>query len=806
MGEKFKVQNSKFKIIVLLLLLTFNFLLFTLPFYVHAVENQISVTATVPANANSVQLNLIPLNTATEVSQNTFMDFEVTYGSYLTSTSNLTIEVEGRQGIIEGSGAPSIDITDYVYGSATNAINNIPPVIDPVHRKIIWNITAFPANTQDKKVRFAIQTNSAYTGSSRVNFSVVARIIGPGFVTPDKVITKVYKYNPSQTTSTSTTATTPSTSSGPSASQTTTTSPTTTTPSYPPGYIPPSVFRNIFIPIISAQDARIFISTYSKYFSSVRYGSSPYLLNNKVTSLNKTDKVALELTDLKPDTTHYFKAEVKDEKGIVTGTETFTFKTAEVSDKPQVEKSTFLVTSQSNVISTPSQTTTDDGQPSEQKPAIIVPKQTSYEIRFALKKGQTAKKVQAIVRNKTVLGISTAYAEEPNTEVVDMVEVEPGVYSGSLKSKPEPGYYEQFIRIEDHKGNIAEEKVADIKVMKPFTVLSKSDNSPVENARVLLSIYNPKDRTYQTIGPNVIPIKNPSYSQGNGEVPLTLPQGKYKALVANLGYKEEAVEFTIGINLDDSFPTVYLEKEPFNIINIIRYFGRTVRDVFLFNTQTYLESLSQSLRFFNLIAAASIGSLVMLTLLSFSMRTHIPLLQLPKYLLFHIKKLLPGSTTVMHIHGTIVDANLHFPITQADVYIIDADKKMIAGQTLTNKAGEFFSDKLPEGHYTIAVMKKGYEPSLSNDYPLPDGVPENFAISLHKSETLKQSIRENISWAAENVMGFSFELLLIASLVFEILFGYTLGWQKVIPFLLISLANLALWLLYLRHILSRKLI
>lgn len=763
---------------------------------IHAVEKQISVTATVPANANHVQLNLVPLNTAAEVSQDTSMDFELTYGSYLYNPADLTIEVENRQGFIEGSGAPSIDIVDYVYGSATSAINNIPPVIDSVKRKIIWNIVNFPANTTDKKVRLALKTNSTYTGSSKVNFSVVARIIGPGFVTPDKIIAKSYKYNPSQTTSTSTTATT---------SQITTTSQIiTATPSYPPGYIPPSIFRNIFIPIISSEDAKIFIATFGKYFSSLRYGSSPYLLNNKVTSLNKTDKVALDLTDLKPDSTYYFKAEAKDESGKVTGTETFTFKTAEISDKPQVEKSSFIVTSQSNVISAPFQTTGGDGQPLDQKPSIVVPQKTSYEIRFALKKGQTAKKVQAIVRSKTVLGVSTVYAEEPNTEVVDMVEVEPGVYSGSLKSKPEPGYYEQFVRIEDHQGNIQEEKVADIKVMRPFSVLSKSDNAPVDNARVLLSLYNPKLKTYQTIGPNVIPIKNPSYSQGSGEVALTLAQGKYKALVANLGYKEEAVEFTIGINPDDGFPTVYLEKEPFNIVNIVRYFGRTVRDVFLLNTQTYLESLSQSVRFFNLIAAASFGSLVLLTLLSFSLRTHIPLLRLPKHLLFHIKRLMPSLSVSMHIHGTVVDAHLHLPITQAGVYIIDADKKIIAGQTSTNKSGEFFSDQLPEGHYTIQVMKKGYEPSQSKDYPLPDGVPENFAISLNKSETLKQSIRENISWATENVIGFSFELLLIGSLILEILFGYALGWQRVTPFLFVSLLNLLLWLIFLRHFFAVK--
>lgn len=761
-------------------------------------DDQIRVTASIPAHAGSVQLNILPVNTAAEVSQDTFMEFEVTYGSYLPDPIDLTLEVQGYKGFIEGSGAPSIDITDYVYGSATNAINNVPPVLDPVHRKIIWNIANFPANTKDKKVRFAIRTNSTYTGSSKVNFSAAARIIGPGFVTPDKTVTKTYKYDPSKVTSSSSTAST--------TSQTTTTTTTTSTSALYitpyPGYVSPTVFRNIFIPVISQNDAKIFINTFAKYFHSVQYGPSPTRLNNRVTSLNKTDKQQLDLADLTPDSTYYFKAEVKDESGKVTGTETFTFKTAEISDKPEVEKSSLLVTSQSNVISNPSASKAEDG--AEQKPSIVVPRETTYEIRFALKKHQSAKKVQAIVRVRDVLGISTVYAQEPNAEVVDMIEVEPGVYAGSLKSKPEPGYYEQFIRIEDHVGNIQEEKVADIKVMQPFTVLDKSSKNPIENARVLLSIYSQETRTYQIIGPNVIPIKNPSYSDSRGEVELVLPPGKYKAEVVNLGYKEETAEFTIGLNPEDGFPTLHLEKEPFNPVNMVRYYGRTVRDVFLLNTKAYLESLAKSLRFFNLIVAVSIGSLVVLTLLSFSLRTHIPLQHLPKYFLFHMRRLLPNTSLLAHIHGTVIDPHAKSPITQADVYIIDADRKVIVDQTSTNKIGEFFFDKLPEGHYEVQVMKRGYEPSGTFEYPLPDGVPGQFTISLHQNETLEQSVRENISWAAENVIGFSFELLLIASLVFEVLFGYTFGWQKVIPFLLISLANLLLWLIFLRHLLRRN--
>ena len=761
---------------------------------VFAQTGQIHVSAQVSPQSNSAQIDIVSLNTASEVPQDTFMDFEVTYGSFMTVPINLTLEVEGHQGIIEGSGAPSIDIVNYVYGSASNAINDIPPVIDPIHKKIIWNIVAFPANTNNKKVRFTLRTNSAYTGSSKVNFAVAARLIGPGFVTPDKIVTKTYKYNSNQAAQTST-----------SSQITTATAPTVSTKTTTQTYVNPfsKIFKIISVPIVSQNDAKIFISTYSKYFYSIRYGPTSNRLTDKISSLSKTENQALEVTDLAPDTTYYFKAEVKDEKGIVTGTETFTFKTAEVSDKPEVEKSSLIVTSQSNFLAIAGQTlATEDGAPKPQNPSIVIPKDTPYEIRFAVKKRTGVKKVQAIVRNKTVLGISTAYAQDPNTEVVDMVEVEHGIYVGSLTSKLKVGYYEQLVRIEDLKGNINEEKIADIKVLNNFNVRSYETKEPLEGAKVLISLYNPKTKLYQIIPPNIIPIENPSYTDSNGEIKLVLPQGKYKAEVSSLGHKDKAIEFTIGANADDGFPTVYLEKGPFSILYFVRYLWRAS---LVFAKQamalvSQVKTITESTRLFNLIGAVIVPILILLGLLSLRVRTHMTIFSLMRFILFHSKRFLPQNLSHKFFFGLVLDGS--HPVSQANIFLLDDKENRVVDQTQSNDLGEFYLRTISHP-VTVMAIKKGYEPAGLLGRSLL-GLKKNVILRLKKREALRQSVFRRILRVLENILGLSFEFIIVATIILEIFFAQSFGIVKTAPFIAISMINFLIWLFYIKQKLRRK--
>ena len=95
----------------------------------------------------------------------------------------------------------------------------------------------------------------------------------------------------------------------------------------------------------------------------------------------------------------------------------------------------------------------------------------------------------------------------------------------------------------DKNGNIIEQKLADIKTISKFTVLSKESASPIEGARVLFYVYSPSSKTYHLIPASSIEDGNPLFTDINGQLDLVLPQGKYRAEITDLRHKEKKVEF-----------------------------------------------------------------------------------------------------------------------------------------------------------------------------------------------------------------------------------------------------------------------
>jgi hypothetical protein len=739
-----------------------------------AVENQVSVTATVPAKPAHFQASLSLANSGQTFSQNTDLSYSLTYGSRLTFAAGLTIEANWSQGTIEGSSTPLVDTLEYGIGSASNAHNATPPVVDTVNRKITWTISTFPANTVDKTVTFRLKTTSAYTSSRKVSFTVSGRVLSQGTQTTDATMTKDYAY------------TAPTTTPTPAASPTPTPLPK-----------PPS-FQSVAIRSVASTEATIAVQTSTPTTLTLRYGTAPNKLENTTRVLTAQTLHQLLLAELSEDTQYYFAISATDASGMTATSDIFTFKTAKTSEAPKTEKTTVNIQSKEILLSNRMLRTTMGIN----EAVAVLPTDSAYSFSFAMKNPEAIKTIDVNLRNKFILGIHTVIEEvQAASEGTNVQEIAPGVYSATLKSPSVPGTYELFLRIHDYHGNITEEKIADIHASQPVTVREAGTESLIENARVFLFRYNERTGVYEPVLEQGLGIKNPSFSEPDGTVPAVLPLGRYRAEVNVLGYNQTSFDFDISPKSD--YPTIHLEKTGFSLMNAIQYYFLIAVDS-AHATRGYITNLSTSNRFFDLVAFLSLIILLAVTLLTFSLRTHIPLIRLPRYLVFHIRKLLPHTSVSMHMYGTVVDDATHSPVTQADVYIIDADKNVIADQTSTNKAGAFFSDKLGEAHYTVQVMKKGYEPSPALDYPLADGVPEQFTIGLHKSGKLEQSIRENVSWAVENVIGFFFELLLIASLVFEILFGYALGWQKVAPFLLVSLLNLLLWLVYLRHFFVSK--
>jgi hypothetical protein len=756
-------------------------------------NNQINITATVPPQANALPVSIESLVSGSQFPQRTTLPYKITYGSLAASSFPLTIQAQWAQGTIEGNPTPSVDILDYAIGSASNAYNSTPAIVDTVNNTITWIIPSFPANTLDKSVTFNLITNNSYTGFSKVSFAVSARAISGSTVTPDKTVTQNYLYNASLE-PTPTPIPAPTSTPTPTNNTTGVTATPTPSPTPAPNAEAPA-FSAITVQSLSQSDAQIAINTSLNSIFNLRYGTSPNLLSQSITSLTALSSNAINLPELTPDTNYYFKVVAKDANGRITGSDTFTFRTAVVSDSPLIDQQSFLATSNNSVLvnaATPATGQTTGKQPINNN-SLAIPQSSTFDIQFNLKKYVAVKTIQAIVKNK-VLGANTFLAAEAeaSTSLANLVEVSPGVYSGRLKTLPAPGTYEIFIRIVDYNGNIVEQKLADLVVTSKFTVYDKTTKKGIENARALLYLYNAGTRTYEIISPQLLPISNPVFSQADGQYEIVLPYGKYRADISAIGYKNQTIEFAI--TQRGGYPPVYLTPSS-SLISIAQYYLAALSDA-LISSQIYIQQQAKSSRLFDLSAVGAVIFLVGITILSISARTHIAIIYLPYFLYFKLN-LLFRKDKARIIFGRVIDEKTGTPISRANIYLSTPDGKHVLVSLITNKLGEFYYNN-PKGlDYRITVIKEGY--SLPDPWDFVNNKVKQIPTVLEMEEQVRPhlSLLTITTLYAEDFLGMCMEALVIFGILIQIYFVFTFGILRVIPIICITIINVMLILTYL---------
>ncbi|MGA2911615.1 MAG: hypothetical protein ABSE17_03200 [Candidatus Levyibacteriota bacterium] len=750
-------------------------------------NNQIEVTATVPPNATYLPVSLKSTNTGSSFPQNTVLNYKINYGLLSIGAFPLTIQAQWNQGTIAGSPAPSVDIVNYVVGSATNGYGGTAPVVDTVDGTVTWTFTSFPGNTTNQTVGFQLETNNSYTGNSSVSFTVAARAMSLSTVTPDQTVTQDYLYSGSL-------APTPTPTQAPTLTPTVTVTPTPTPTLTPQSF----AFGNVNVYAVTQSQAQIRVVTTRNATSTITYGTSASKLTQSVSSTTPLTDAVLTLPNLTPDTTYYFKTTATDSYGNLIKSDIFTLKTAVVSEVVLVDPQSVIVTSNSNVLVNP-EAQKASGQP--QKIAIVVPLSTDFEIQFSLAKQIPVKSIQAIVRNKNVLGANTfsVPVAEAASNYVDLVETQPGVYTGRLKSLPSPGFYEIYARIVDYNGNIYEQKISDLTVTSHFMVYDKSNNQGVDNAKVLLYLYNPIAKIYDLISPLILPIPNPAYSLSDGTVQIVFSPAKYKAEVSAIGYKPQTIEFEINPQ-SIYYPTVYLQPEPFNLVNFVQYLGKNFTDLISLNQQ-YLSEISASSRLFVVLESLTLLVFVGLTFFSFSARTHIPILYLPYFFIHKLRQLFWKNNSLLI--GKVVDTVTQNPISRARVNLIDAKKNKLLAELKTNRLGEFYYKSANFEHLQITVTKKGFLPTPTMNFIKENLQKMPLVLSVVRDESYLRSVSELIILVLENVIGALLEFLLVFTIILELYFIPPLGILRILPFLFLSILNVTLLIFYLykpRHL------
>lgn len=494
-----------------------------------------------------------------------------------------------------------------------------------------------------------------------------------------------------------------------------------------------------------------------------------------------TNEALLTLPDLKPDTNYYYKIIARDAFGNVIKSDIFTFKTAVVSEPPIADLQSLIVTSNNNILLNPQTEKITTGNPVY---SVVIPQLSVFEIHFSLIKYTPIKNIQIIIENKHVLGANTFTPETAASNFVDLVETQPGVYTGRLMSQQTPGVYELYAKIIDYNGNITLQKMTDIVVVPEFKVLEKGTNNPIENARVLFYLYNPTTKIYDIISPQILPINNPSFSQPDGVVPIVLPKSRYKAYISAINYDTQTVTFTVGTN-NGNYPTVHLQSQPLSLINYINFFATTLSD-YITSSQQTLSQISASSRLFAFLEGLTLLGFVFLAFLSFSARTHISLPYIPYFFFHKLKQLIfkENSLTI----GKVYDAVTQTPVSKALVYIIDAKKNNLLAHLRTNRLGEFYCRKLADtDKIKITVVKKGFIAKTPLEYTGKSLTTMPIAIALEKDTTYEKSVIELLFLAFENVLGAFMEFALVLTIILELYFIPPLGILRVSPFLVFYL-------------------
>lgn len=736
-------------------------------------RKDLNVTATVPADPDDFSIDITQVTPGSNFPQNTEIEYKVDYSSSLSTAVNITVEAQWYPGETEDQ-QESVNVVNYLSGSATDGYGGAAPVIDTINNKITWTINSFPASESDS-VNFKLLTNSNYQGSQIVTFNVKSRLIGPGFTTPDQSVSTTYKYNspPAPTPTPTPGSPTP----GPSA---------TPTPTSIPELFE---FTQIDVRTLTNTTAGIFIQTNQAASSIIRYGTNINSLSSSASSSQAISNL-VTLSNLNPNTTYYFRVYSTNSNNNQIISDVYTFKTASGDVTANFRPTTFIATSNEAILTLISEESNEN--------YIVIPVNTIFQFKFALENAKNAKSVQAVIRNKNVLGLKNIVEKaDASTDLVNMVEIEPGIYAGNLMSKPEPGTYEIYARITEKNGTITEQKISEMKVTNKFTVRSKSTGKPIEGVRILLYILNQQTNKYQIIPDSALANGNPVFTDKNGEIPTVLPPAKYKAEISELGFKDVTINFTVGVAEDQSYPIVELDTESVNPLRLFRYYSRTFQDVFLFHTQIYAFTLSDSIRFFDLVGAIILISLVLLTFYAFSKKHHIPLSSIHSYFFYLLDK---KDRSDKYIHGVIYDED-DKPISQANVYLTSEENEEIVSHVKTNKNGEFFFNKSAlrqknTDKFLLLVMKKGYRNTPLIKYDEKAHV--KLKINLDKDSGI-EAVKDNFVRTFERIFGMLFELLLLFSFLFELLFISNFGVIKVAPFLAISLFNLFLWTMHLRH-------
>jgi hypothetical protein len=760
-------------------------------------NDQINVNATVPALSTYFSADLTSLDSGTQFQQNTTLSYQITYGSNLSNSTPLTLEAEWTQGTIQGAGSPSVDIVEYVLGSATDAYGSTPPVVDISNRKITWTISSFPANTQNQTVTFKLRTTSTFTSSLPVTFSVIGRITDPA-VTPDSTVDQTYQfYSPSPTPSPQQTAPTTTAKKAcdlscatdtecdsgycnvsigvgkcrnrdnPNDSQCaalTTPVPSTTPPVTSP--TPSPVSERVEVREITSNSITLSVALSEPGEMNLQYGLTPDSMDTTLTSSGIQRIHTIKITGLRPKTRYFIKL----------FSDIITIETAEEIEAAVVQPQHIFISSQGIHLY-------NSFENSARFP-IVIPNSSPFEVTIFFDNSETIDQVS----------LYTMAGNEMPLFQTGLTETQPGVFSGKLTSPNSRGWHNLIVQVGDLFGNLKEYPISELHVTSPLRVLHKETGQPVEHAEITIWKKNPKNLLWEILpAPSILP-SNPLFTNFEGVLPLTLPLGIYQLEIKAIGYQPQTFEFTLGDEEEQTFPEIRLLPIPWSLTDMIARQWQTVNEIYR-NFQKAFSDYAHSHATFQVVSYITLAILTLLSLMSFSERLSISIFQLITHTKLHTHFLFHPFIKDWLVTGKIID-EAGKAVSKAEIAIFSNDQQVLS-QTASQRNGTFyFKGKEKLKNVRLMVTAPGYH-AQEKTVDINPGKPNSFTISLSKHTPIVRNTMEHLKFFGQSLLNSLFEVLLISSFALEALYFTTLDPLTVAPFFAISTLNLVLWLQHL---------
>ncbi len=717
-------------------------------------DDRIRVTGKIAARPQDYSVQLTKVSGGDTFAQDAEITYELTYESYLAYAAPVTLEA----GWTQATGG--IELLAYVNGSATKAYANTVPVIDTENRRITWTIPTLPAGASGS-VRFALKTTDRYQGLKTLDFTVNGRLLSEDTATPYSSITKQYLY------------VIPT----PDPNRPTATPGITITPTPLPRAF---ALESLQLRRITATEVDLFLRSSEPSTVLIRYGTSPGNLSEQLVSLNPAINQTVTLGNLTPNTRYYFTVTLTNQRRMRLLSDTYTFTTAKVSRLPAISRDSLIITSGNTVIFTP-----DYRQYTGGKNVIIVPAGKQFELQFGLTEEHTIRSLNLHIRSQSGESIDMA----------PMFELKPDIYTSRLPGKTIPGMYEILAELRDYNGNMIEQGVSDLKVSRPFRIISQRTGKPIEKAKITLERYNEKTRVYEPISQNFLAITNPAYSNRDGIVDVVLPVGKYRAIVEEFTKVNQTVEFTLGIHPDEDYPTVALDDAPFSLMNSMRYLLSAFSDTFSLVTGVGLY-LFGSERFLHILGFLAAITFTLLSVIALSEKVKIK----PHKLFPYFRSLLQVHRAEEKTHryrGRVTNGETGSPLVGVDLFVTDPETGKTRFHTKTNTTGRFQIMLPPKANYTLRLEKVNYHAS---EFPLRlfvEDEEQQFTLLNHQAGNYTQ---QRILKLLRELLGVSFEACLIIAVILSVVMTFTLGLMPVLPLLTVALFNMIFWTLHTLHL------